>query len=329
MGVRRSLETLAGRLGPGGRPIILMYHRVARVTRDPWGLAVSPERFAEQIEVLVQRRRVVPLSMLGEALARGQALRDTAALTFDDGYADVLTGATPVLEHYCAPATVFLTTGAIGRDGEFWWDELSRIVLESSAPLAELDVAIGGQRYSLDDLVATGGRIAGQLGVDHARTTHERLHLALWWLLRPLGLPERRRALDALVAWAGSASPPATARALTVAEARALAGSPCIEIGAHAVSHPSLPLLDAEDKRREVRESKAWCETLTGAPIAAFAYPHGDVDAESAATVRDAGFAFACGTDPAAVTRRTDPMRLPRYGVGDWDATEFARWLPR
>src|SRR5262245_44463727 len=120
MPVRRMLSALARRLGPRGRPVILMYHRVARVPCDPWGLAVSPERFAEQIDVLVGRRRVIALGALAGALARGDAPRDAAAVTFDDGYADVLTEAVPVLERYGCPATVFLTTGAIGRDGEFW-----------------------------------------------------------------------------------------------------------------------------------------------------------------------------------------------------------------
>ena len=38
------------------RPLILMYHRVARLAHDPWDLAVTPDRFAEQIEVLTRER---------------------------------------------------------------------------------------------------------------------------------------------------------------------------------------------------------------------------------------------------------------------------------
>ena len=329
MGVRRTLRTLARRFGPSGRPVILMYHRVAQVPCDPWGLAVSPERFAQQIDVLVQRRRVVPLRSLGEALARGEVPRDLAAVTFDDGYADVLTHATPVLERYRCPATVFLATGAIGGDGEFWWDELSRVVLESSALPADLEVAIAGRRYRADDLVALGRNVAEHLGVDPPHTSRARLHLGFWYLLRPLGPTERRRALDALVARANGACPLAASRALTVEEARALAASACVEIGAHTVSHPSMPLLDPAGKRREVRESKAWCEALTGARVEAFAYPHGDVDEDSAAAVVEAGFTFACGTEADVVTPGADVMRLPRYAVANWDATEFSQWLDR
>ena len=56
------------------RPIILMYHRVARLAHDPWQLAVSPDRFAEQIEALVQFRHVVPLHWLVAQLAQGACL---------------------------------------------------------------------------------------------------------------------------------------------------------------------------------------------------------------------------------------------------------------
>ena len=33
------------------RPVILMYHRVAFLQHDPWGLAVDPERFEEQMKL--------------------------------------------------------------------------------------------------------------------------------------------------------------------------------------------------------------------------------------------------------------------------------------
>ena len=35
------------------RPIVLMYHRVEALPVDPWDLAVCPERFADQIRLLV------------------------------------------------------------------------------------------------------------------------------------------------------------------------------------------------------------------------------------------------------------------------------------
>src|SRR5215472_13118551 len=93
----------------------LARHLVERVAHDPWQLAVFPERFAEQIETLVQLRLVVPLHRLATELAQRRAPRKVAAITFDDGYADVITEARPVLERYGCPATIFLVTGVIGK----------------------------------------------------------------------------------------------------------------------------------------------------------------------------------------------------------------------
>jgi peptidoglycan/xylan/chitin deacetylase (PgdA/CDA1 family) len=327
--LRAIARAVAVRLAPRGRPIILMYHRVARVACDPWELAVWPERFAEQVDVLVQRRTVVPLRWLCDRLSRGQAPRDTAAVTFDDGYADVLTHAKPVLERHGCPATVFLTTGAIGGEGEFWWDELSRLVLASCAPPAELHLEVAGRPYAADELAALGRDAAAQLHRPAPRCSRASVHLALWLVLRPLDPVARRHALDALAAWAGDGCVPGTARTLTVDEARRLAAPGFVDVGAHSVTHRSMPSLDPEDKRREARESKEWCQALTGAPIDAFAYPHGELDDDCVAAVREAGFAFACGVEHAALAPGTDPMRLPRYGIGNWEAEEFARWLDR
>jgi hypothetical protein len=43
--------------------IVLLYHRIARETSDPWSLCVTPEHFVEHLQVLQNFRRV-PLSRL-------------------------------------------------------------------------------------------------------------------------------------------------------------------------------------------------------------------------------------------------------------------------
>ena len=187
------LSRIARDLVERERPAILMYHRVARVAHDPWQLAVWPERFTEQIDALMQLRRVVPLRWLAAELAQGRIPKKVAAVTFDDGYADILTEAKPILERQGCPATVFLVTGAIGRSCSFWWDELSRIVFETPLLPSELEIEIAGRAHRW----RTDGQVRGSMRVgvaDNLARTREQLHYEIWQLLRPLEFETTPRA---------------------------------------------------------------------------------------------------------------------------------------
>lgn len=119
-----------GSARPGLR--ILYYHRVSD-ERDP--LAVSRAAFRRQMDALAASgQRVVDLYEIDDvSLAPGEA---AVALTFDDGYRDVLENALPVLREHGFPSTVFVVPGAITgatcfewyADGEMppvaGWDEL-------------------------------------------------------------------------------------------------------------------------------------------------------------------------------------------------------------
>ena len=269
---------------------------------------MTPEHFDQQIAALVQTaRRAAQLA--GARLSRGRLPSGTAAVTFDDGYADILTEAKPVLERHGCPATMFLTTGAVGGSEGFWWDEVARLILESPRLPDTLAMEIGGKehRWSLDG--ALDGRVER-----HGTATREELHRQLWTLLRPLSPQDRRRALSELAKWTGSPTPdPAEARGLTPEEVRALSEPGYIDIGAHSLTHASLPMLAPTEVHTEIAESKRACEELIGVRVDGFAYPFGDFDAASVASVRDAGFTFACTTEHRQLGSRSEALQLPRW----------------
>src|ERR1041385_4728501 len=78
----------APRSRPAPAAIILMYHRVTAAPSDPQLLCVTPQHFAEHLEVLSERYRVVPLRELAARAHAERSVRGLAAITFDDGYAD-------------------------------------------------------------------------------------------------------------------------------------------------------------------------------------------------------------------------------------------------
>jgi hypothetical protein len=66
----RRVARAARRRRPG--IAILMYHRVAEPPADPYGLAVAPDAFAEQMEVLARVGPVISLASAREAIERGR-----------------------------------------------------------------------------------------------------------------------------------------------------------------------------------------------------------------------------------------------------------------
>jgi peptidoglycan/xylan/chitin deacetylase (PgdA/CDA1 family) len=106
----------------GTRLWVLMYHSVGDCSDDPYRLTVSPERLGRQLRWLRRRGlRGVSVADLLAARARGEG-RNLVGLTFDDGYADFVDFALPLLREHGCGATVFVLPGRL--DGENAWDPL-------------------------------------------------------------------------------------------------------------------------------------------------------------------------------------------------------------
>jgi peptidoglycan/xylan/chitin deacetylase (PgdA/CDA1 family) len=320
------------------RSIVLLYHRIMEVSADPWAICVSPRHFAEHLEILRQRGRVIPLRELVRRLADGTVPDRAVVVTFDDGYADNLERAKPILERYDVPATMFLATGGIGREREFWWDELDKVLLQPGTLPGTLtvDCCVRTHRWELGDAARYEDDIARRHRSWRAwdketPTPRHALYRSLYEFMQPLPVSERRIVMDELLTWAGS-SPTGRPnyRTLSHDEVTALARSELVEIGAHTVTHPLLSALPAAAQWEEISQSKARLEEILGAPVTSFAYPHGDrsdYTDETVALVREAQFRCACSAFGGAVERSTDQFQIPRFQVEDWDGEEFAKWL--
>jgi peptidoglycan/xylan/chitin deacetylase (PgdA/CDA1 family) len=241
-------------------------------------------------------------------------------VTFDDGYADVFHHALPILQREGCPATLFVTTGAIEHPEIFWWDILTRIVLETPQLPAclSLDIAGAPQTFHVQDEVA--GTVRD--GTVNRRTLHDQLH----GLLRLIEPQIRQEALHRLAEWAGTdANARVRDSAMTPEQLRQFAASDGMEIGAHTLTHPSLPSLQQDDLTREVAISRRQCESLIDRPVSGFAYPFGDYDTASKATVRVAGLAYACSTVSREIGPHVDGFAIPRLLAADWNEAGFRR----
>ncbi|HFD80527.1 MAG TPA: polysaccharide deacetylase family protein [Gammaproteobacteria bacterium] len=98
-------------------PRILMYHMISppRPGGRFNGLRVSPRLFERQLRWLQQQGW--HSFTVGELLQQGERLPPRSfAITFDDGYADNLLQALPLLQKYDCKATLYLVVERFGRD---------------------------------------------------------------------------------------------------------------------------------------------------------------------------------------------------------------------
>jgi peptidoglycan/xylan/chitin deacetylase (PgdA/CDA1 family) len=138
---------------------ILAYHNVATAPKDaPFKLLyVSPDRFERQLWTL--RRLGLRGVSTGEGVARlnNGTSRGCVAFTFDDGYADTLNAAAPLLKQYGFTGTCYVVSGAVGTYND--WDAE---FLQEKKPLMS--------REQLDRWLAAGMEVGSH------SLSHQRLH---------------------------------------------------------------------------------------------------------------------------------------------------------
>jgi peptidoglycan/xylan/chitin deacetylase (PgdA/CDA1 family) len=315
--------------------VILHYHRVAELPSDPFLFNVPPQQFAEHLQVMKALGQPVPLTELTDALQGGKLPRRAIVVTFDDGYADNLQNAKPLLEQYGVPATVFVTTGPVQTKREFWWDELERLVLQPGELPRQLRLKVNGsvQEWELGTSAVfteedTRRHRAWTMATKSDPSSHHRVFRALYEKIYPLGDAEKRRVLNELAALSSAGqNARATHRVMRADEIVELARGGLVEIGAHTITHTPLTSLRPEQQRQEIEGSKMYLEQILARSITAFAYPHGLFTAETVEMLRQAGMTCACATVPDPVRPDSDPFRLPRMLAMHWSGEQLAERL--
>ena len=233
--LKQVARRIHNRVSPG--TVILLYHRIVDLPSDPQLLCVSPRHFAEHIEVLTRRAPAVSLQHLSRSLQSRTVPKRRVVVTFDDGTVDNLYNAKPILAGNDCPATVFIATGNINSDREFWWDELDRIFLQPRKLPEQLRVNIDGKLferdlgpaalYSEDEFRRDQSWNVLRSEIPGARQS---TYISLFDLLRPLTSDQRRETIVELQEWskAGS-SGRRTHEVLACSEIRELADGDLIQ----------------------------------------------------------------------------------------------------
>ncbi len=234
--------------------------------------------------------------------------RPFAAFTFDDGYADNLTHALPIMERFEAPFTVYVTTGMVTRQIDAWWFGLAALVrAQPRIALPEL-----GRAFECPDRASkkrTFRAIEAAIHRDFGVLTSVRAAIA-----------DARIDCGAL----------ADREALTEQQLRQLARHPLVTIGGHTTTHRNLAQASPAGVRWEMAENRKFLQETTGTPVDHFAYPFGH---ERACGIREAEIARNVGFRTAATTRlgalfpqhADHPHALPRLHLSCDDTPSTLR----
>ncbi len=280
-----------------------MYHDL-RTTDDfaNWLRVPTPTFHAHLADLKAIGRFVTPgEAAYPEALPGG---RPHFLLTFDDGYANNLQLALPILEQHRVPALFFISTGPMQSQQPFWFD-----VIVTAIQAAELTVL---------DLREYG------LGLYRFRAMQDPRRWAdidrLLVDIKNLG-DEDHAAIQAVLAFLSSRfakeleSHLKRFRPLAPEEVRQLARSPWGHIGSHGHDHRILTRAGDEELRGSLVTSRRLLEELSDGPVVDLAYPNGDHDERVIAAARQAGYLRGYTTVAGFATSDTASMMLPRIGV--------------
>ncbi len=338
MALYRKIQNIRKRIFNNPKPLVLMYHRIATPLSDPWNLAVCPDNFQQQLQVLKETGSVISMAELLQQVEKRKLNQRYIVLTFDDGYIDNYSTAKPMLEQYQIPATFFICSKHLGVKKEYWWDELANIVLHVKVLPRILSLEINKNIITYD--LNNEKILDEELDEKHHHWRYEQapptlraqLYLQLWEMLSPLTYEVQQQIVNNLREWAGlEASSRSEYTCMTDEHVEQLANHNLFSIGGHSVTHPALSCHSEAMQFQEINNNKNFLETLIRTEVTSFAYPSGVYDEITIKVLKELNYKVAFTTQPRTIDGNNDPYQLGRFQVDDWTGEEFreilADWL--
>ena len=300
-------------------PFIICYHRVVEnfsrsaQTAIP-SMLISTTMLERQIDWLAKRFRIVSLDEIGMQLAANLPFnRPVAAITFDDGYADVYHHAIPLLRRKGVPAAVFVVTDLVGTGRPQIFDRLYLLL------------KILQQRgLSLASAIESAARSAGiSIDLNAVKQTNDEPFGLMTLLLKDLQRQDVEGVINALEHSSSIDNAVLEEFAPLTWEMIKRMHHGGFIIGSHTKSHTLLTSESLETARRELLESKRILESKLKSEIRHFAYPDGRCNSPVVQAVQSAGYRFGYG-----ICRWRDP-ELPLLTIARkvlWERATVNVW---
>ncbi|MCI5149109.1 MAG: hypothetical protein D3916_06950, partial [Candidatus Electrothrix sp. MAN1_4] len=291
---------------------IIFYHRVTDMAADRYGLSVHPDDFRSHMEHLREEYTPIGLNDFVRAAEQGSLPPDAVAVTFDDGYIDNLTTASPILQEFDIPATFFIPTEQLDREHESWWDILDRIFQHDQDIPTECDV-YGDKEWILPT---------------ESREQQALAHQKIFETIYAMGAKERDQMMARLCNWSTlDLAPRQTHRHMITTEVQQLESIPGHSIGCHTIHHLSLPNHDVDTQLLEIVTSRKELEHALGKPVTTFSYPYGEYDKETLQLLRTTSFDAGVTVEGRTVCFGAEKLLLPRFEMKGYNRKEFSVFM--
>lgn len=294
-----------------GRIAILYYHRIDNEKSDYNFTNVQPKNFEKHVRVLCKNYDVIPIrELMNKRTYSGD--RDAVIVTFDDGYANVLYNAVPIMEAYDIPFTCFISTENIETRRENWTDIIIRAAFEPEEYHDEcvLEIPNGRKTLSTDKL-----------------EERVKFYREIRKIYNDLKKDEKTALITRLMQWAGfSEEARDNYRIMNSEEIRQIRKRGG-EIGLHTVTHPFLSFLENSEVEWELSYSKKTLERVLSEKVTLFSYPFGDCPKNVRPVLDGLGYELAVTSNRGLVSNESDVMYLPRYSVRDYSESGFEEFM--
>ena len=282
--------------GERSRLSVLIYHRVLKEEDPLFPNEVTANSFDKQLAELGKVFNILPLEEAIMRLKCNDLPACPACITFDDGYADNVSIALPILKKYNFHATFFIATSYLDG-GRMFNDTIIHAIRMANKTYADL-TQFGLQRYKIETIEDKINAINSILKY-----------------VKYLSVFEREKIAKIITDRVTDIEPP-TDLMMSSEQLKELTRFG-MGVGGHTARHPILAKLNSNDVKQEIEEGREYLESVLGEKIKLFAYPNGkpgvDYLPEQSDILRKMNFIAAFSTQWGVAHRNSDIFQVPRF----------------
>jgi peptidoglycan/xylan/chitin deacetylase (PgdA/CDA1 family) len=234
---------------------ILAYHCVSPVEHF-WTAGTSlrhaPAEFERHMDFVAEHYRPMRLSDLAESLASGRTPERSVVITLDDGTADALHFAVPILYRRRIPVTIFPVTSVIGNKDLLWQHKIAWLETNGHGEMLMTAMMTCGHSPPAD-------------------------HESVGDFIRRSFRADTPAMIETVLAQAGTSGSQLAAKFRLYLEPEEIAEADpdFVEFGNHTHTHPILSVLDEHQQRAEIATAREILTSISGHAPVSFAYPFG------------------------------------------------------